>query len=224
MVKPEDVLHILAEHEIIWAIVPNVTLSNDMLEMEFDAIDLPISEEVALCIAINGIWKGDRIKIRHLEVQHQDKPTAAISQATFKEKISLTGDSLFVRYDDYSRIEPLISEIANQALEHEPLSQNEPVPSKSGKQLILRKLWEQKSHRASMKVKEKNMFQVLRRPDLEKVTGLGRSSIYSMMQNGIFPQPIKLTRHSVGWLEHEVQAWLENRISATRGVSNEIPG
>jgi hypothetical protein len=138
-VKPEDVLRLLAERDIIWAIVPNVTLSNDMLEMEFDAIDLPISEEVALCIAINGIWEGDRITVRHLDEQR-----VVISQATFKEKISLTSDSLFVRDDDYSRIEPLISEIANQVLEHEPLSQNEPVPSKSGKQLILRKLWEQK--------------------------------------------------------------------------------
>jgi prophage regulatory protein len=48
------------------------------------------------------------------------------------------------------------------------------------------------------------MIKVLRRQQVESVTGLSRSSIYSMMQNGIFPQPIKLTQRSVGWLTSEV--------------------
>jgi hypothetical protein len=98
--KPEDVLHLLAEHDIIRGIVPSVALSNEMLKKGFDAIDLPISEEVVLCIATHGKWEGDRMTVRHLDEQR-----VVISQATFKEKVSLTSDNLFVRDDDYSRIE-----------------------------------------------------------------------------------------------------------------------
>ena len=59
-------------------------------------------------------------------------------------------------------------------------------------------------------------FKIIRRPEVEAITGLSRSSIYAKMENGAFPKAIKLGERSVGWLEHEVQEWLKNRISATR--------
>lgn len=61
-----------------------------------------------------------------------------------------------------------------------------------------------------------NNFKIMRRPEVESITGLSRSSIYAKMENGTFPKSIKLSERSVGWLEHEVQEWLENRVSATR--------
>lgn len=59
-------------------------------------------------------------------------------------------------------------------------------------------------------------FKIMRRPEVESTTGLSRSSIYSKMETGTFPKPIKLSERSVGWIEQEVQEWLKNRISATR--------
>lgn len=59
-------------------------------------------------------------------------------------------------------------------------------------------------------------FKIIKRPEVESVTGLSRSSIYAKMENGTFPKNIKLSQRSVGWLEHEVQEWLESRVSATR--------
>ncbi|WP_302413108.1 AlpA family transcriptional regulator [uncultured Desulfovibrio sp.] len=59
-------------------------------------------------------------------------------------------------------------------------------------------------------------FKVMRRPEVESITGLSRSSIYAKMENGTFPKGIKLSERSVGWLEHEVQEWLKNRVAATR--------
>ena len=61
-----------------------------------------------------------------------------------------------------------------------------------------------------------NNFKIMRRPEVESITGLSRSSIYAKMENGTFPKGIKLSERSVGWLEHEIQEWLKNRISATR--------
>lgn len=59
-------------------------------------------------------------------------------------------------------------------------------------------------------------LRIVRRPVVESITGLSRSSIYAKMEDGSFPAAIKLSERSVGWLEHEIQAWLENRVSLTR--------
>jgi len=57
---------------------------------------------------------------------------------------------------------------------------------------------------------------IMKRPAVEDVTGLSRSSIYEKMKTGTFPKNIKLSERSVGWLAHEVQEWLKNRVSASR--------
>jgi len=57
---------------------------------------------------------------------------------------------------------------------------------------------------------------ILRRTEVEATIGLGRSSIYAMMEAGSFPKPVRLGQRAVGWLEHEVQEWLKNRVLATR--------
>lgn len=56
------------------------------------------------------------------------------------------------------------------------------------------------------------MQNVLRRNEVEKATGLPRSTIYEKMAKGEFPKPIKLTAKSVGWLENEIIAWQKARI------------
>lgn len=60
-------------------------------------------------------------------------------------------------------------------------------------------------------------FKIMKRKEVQDVTGLSRSSIYAKMENGTFPKNIKLGERSVGWLAHEVQKWLNERITATRG-------
>ncbi len=50
-----------------------------------------------------------------------------------------------------------------------------------------------------------------RRPEVEKITGLSRTTIYLMMERGEFPRPVKLTRKAVGWSESSITEWLEAR-------------
>ncbi len=52
---------------------------------------------------------------------------------------------------------------------------------------------------------------ILRRPEVQARTGLGRSTIYAKMADGTFPKPVKLGPKSVGWMESEIAAWLEGR-------------
>ena len=49
---------------------------------------------------------------------------------------------------------------------------------------------------------------VLRLPTVKQMTGLSRSSIYLQMAQGTFPRQVALGTRAVGWLEHQVEAWL----------------
>jgi prophage regulatory protein len=51
----------------------------------------------------------------------------------------------------------------------------------------------------------------LRRPEVQRVTGLGQDSIYRGGREGWFPRPYKLSERATGWREDEVRAWLESR-------------
>jgi prophage regulatory protein len=55
---------------------------------------------------------------------------------------------------------------------------------------------------------------VLRLPAVKSRTGLSRSSIYKFAAEGRFPRPICLGARSVGWLEEEINEWLDGRLGA----------
>jgi len=61
---------------------------------------------------------------------------------------------------------------------------------------------------------------ILRRDEVERVTGLPRSSLYEKVAKGDFPKPIKLSARSVGWLESEIIDWQRARIGARDGVAS----
>lgn len=54
---------------------------------------------------------------------------------------------------------------------------------------------------------------LLRIQDVKDLTGASRSAIYEWAKEGKFPRPRKLTPYGrrVGWLQHEVQEWIESR-------------
>ena len=56
---------------------------------------------------------------------------------------------------------------------------------------------------------------LLRRRQVEKITGMKRSTIYRLMQEGDFPRPVKIGPAAVRWRESEVNAWVESRPKAT---------
>ena len=60
------------------------------------------------------------------------------------------------------------------------------------------------------------VLRILRRKEVESIVGLSRSSIYDLIARKQFPAPIKLGLRSVGWLRHEVVAFLEAQIVASR--------
>ncbi len=57
---------------------------------------------------------------------------------------------------------------------------------------------------------------ILRLPAVKARTGLSRSTIYLRVSEGTFPKPVSLGGRAVGWVESEIQQWLEQRIEASR--------
>jgi len=53
------------------------------------------------------------------------------------------------------------------------------------------------------------------RPVLSR-TGLSRSMAYDLMAKDQFPKPIGLGARAVGWLESEIDAWIAQRVKASR--------
>jgi len=57
---------------------------------------------------------------------------------------------------------------------------------------------------------------ILRLPTVKSRTGLSRSTIYLRVSEGSFPKPISLGGRAVGWIEEEVNDWLNQQIKASR--------
>jgi prophage regulatory protein len=58
--------------------------------------------------------------------------------------------------------------------------------------------------------------QILRLPQVCKITGLGRSMIYQLESERRFPTRVRIGLRAVGWVESEVQLWLASRIEHHR--------
>lgn len=56
---------------------------------------------------------------------------------------------------------------------------------------------------------------LLRRPEVEVMTGLRKSAIYKLMKTGAFPPQVKLSGNSsqsaVAWRAADIVAWINSR-------------
>lgn len=60
-------------------------------------------------------------------------------------------------------------------------------------------------------------MQVARLPAVEAKTGIKKTKIYKLMREGKFPPCIKLAGgRAVGWLEHELDNWIEEQVAARK--------
>ncbi len=57
-------------------------------------------------------------------------------------------------------------------------------------------------------------IRILRLADVEARTCLSKSTIYGLIREGSFPESVPLSYRARGWLEHEIDAWIEGRVKA----------
>ncbi|UZE97907.1 helix-turn-helix transcriptional regulator [Alkalimarinus alittae] len=57
---------------------------------------------------------------------------------------------------------------------------------------------------------QSNTAQLLKIPQVTKITGLSRSTIYRLIKDGEFPGPIRITRRRVAWRQDDIQSWFDS--------------
>lgn len=53
---------------------------------------------------------------------------------------------------------------------------------------------------------------LLRLPEVQRLTGLGRSAIYQQMKEGFFPRSVKVGPRTATWSEAAIQVWIRQRL------------
>jgi len=97
---------------------------------------------------------------------------------------------------------------------------NSPVPTNSDIGCILMNIStpsNQKNHTQSL-VKPR----IIRWPIVHDKVGLCRSHVHKLVSQGLFPRQIKLGLRSSGWVESEIDTWLEQRIAESRPNKPEV--
>ena len=67
-----------------------------------------------------------------------------------------------------------------------------------------------------MNKEEIQVNKLIRLKDVIERTGLARSTIYSKIQDGKFPNSISLGERSVAWIDREISEWIEQKILTSR--------
>ena len=57
-------------------------------------------------------------------------------------------------------------------------------------------------------------MRVLRLPDVLARVSLSKSTLWRLINDGEFPEPIKLGPRATGWIEEEVDDWIASRSRA----------
>ena len=58
---------------------------------------------------------------------------------------------------------------------------------------------------------------IVRLLEVQRKTGLGRSSVYKYMGEGSFPKSITLGPRAIGWLESDIDRWIAERVYTSLG-------
>jgi prophage regulatory protein len=67
----------------------------------------------------------------------------------------------------------------------------------------------------TMKTLLTNDDRFLRMPEVRSITALSRAHIYLLISKDEFPKQYKLGERAAGWLESEVLAWMQSKITPT---------
>jgi prophage regulatory protein len=56
----------------------------------------------------------------------------------------------------------------------------------------------------------------LRLPEVKRITGLSKSTLYELIRSKSFPSPVRIGPRTVAWVKSEVIGWATERIQASR--------
>lgn len=57
-------------------------------------------------------------------------------------------------------------------------------------------------------------MRILKLKEVLKKTSLGKTTLYMLIKESDFPQSIKLGLRAVGWLESDIDSWIQRKIDS----------
>jgi prophage regulatory protein len=57
---------------------------------------------------------------------------------------------------------------------------------------------------------------ILRLPDVVDRVGFSRSTIYDFVSKGRFPAPVRIGVRAVGWLDTDINDWIDQQVNQSR--------
>ena len=70
-----------------------------------------------------------------------------------------------------------------------------------------------------MNQESRPMPQLLRLNEVLELTGLGRTTLYRLREDGDFPEGLKLSPKTVAWKLADIEEWINSRPSADKAAS-----
>ena len=61
-------------------------------------------------------------------------------------------------------------------------------------------------------------MKLLRAAQVVEKVGFSKNTLYRQIKAGKFPVQIQITENRTGWLESEIDAWIQERVDAPRGI------
>ncbi|MGJ0579742.1 helix-turn-helix transcriptional regulator [Xenorhabdus bovienii] len=58
---------------------------------------------------------------------------------------------------------------------------------------------------------------LIRLPEVQRRTGYGKAWIYKLIADNKFPKQVKIGTRSIAFIESEIDGWIDQRISESRG-------
>ena len=65
---------------------------------------------------------------------------------------------------------------------------------------------------------------ILRLPDVIDRVGFSRSTIYDFVSKGRFPVPVRIGVRAVGWLNSDIDAWINACVDRTKLLDRQSKG
>lgn len=126
-------------------------------------------------------------------------------------------DLLLIRVDDSQKAASVVHlmdlaaylDAQREKAKSEQLRQSRRLPSNSPVALP-------RESKISVFIPSESASDLIRLPEVKKLTGVGASKIYKMISDGEFPRQVKLGDRAVAWVRGEVLDWRQKRIEASR--------
>ena len=64
-------------------------------------------------------------------------------------------------------------------------------------------------------------MRIIRLPEVLRITGLSRASIYRLVRSGTFPPSVKLTARTIGWYSTDIETWIAARAATSKGQGDD---